>query len=128
MNNQKSYYRSLVLTLVGLTLWGLGFVLTIIFAIIFNNNILVDLLIFVSLIGFVLLIINDNVNTIIGSVNKGRFTIFYKCKLYGVPNKTKDQFIISAKELDFNELITLYEIDKGIFTTVINNKNLKFDL
>lgn len=128
MNNQKSYYKSLVLTLVGLTLWVLGLVLAIILGIIFNNNILVTLLIVISLLGFVLLIIDDNVNAIIGSVNKGRFTIFYKYKLYGVPNNSKDEFKISAKDLYLNELIMLQEIDKGIFTTVINNKNLKFDL
>lgn len=48
---------------------GAGFCLAIILGIIFNNNILVALLIVISLIGFVLLIIDDNVNAIMVCLN-----------------------------------------------------------
>lgn len=128
MNNQKSYYKSLILTLTGLNLWVFGVVLAMVFGIIFKNNILVALLMFTSLIGFILLIIDDNVDAIIGSINKGRLTLFYKYTLYGVPNNSKKEFIISAKELYLYDLIKLFEIDKGIFITFINNKKLIFDL
>lgn len=128
MNNQKSYYKSLILTLIGLNLCVLGFILSIIFGTILNNNILIAILMLCSFIGFILLIIDDNVNAIIGSVNKGKLTIYYKYKLYGVPNNSKEEFFVSAKELYSNKLIKLYEIDKGVFTTVINNKELTFDL
>lgn len=126
-SKQKSYYKSFFLTIFGLILWIIGFIVAIIFGIMkFNSAIIIC--IFVSLIGLVIFISDKNLSVILQLHFNKYPNLFYKYSLYGVPNNELEEFIISANELYNENSIIVHETSKGIFRTIINNKKLIFDL
>ena len=62
MSKQKSYYKSVVLTNLGVLLWIIGVINIIIFALITKNEILIIVSVFVSFLGLIIFIIDDNLN------------------------------------------------------------------
>ena len=63
-HKQKSYYKSLVLTILSIFLWFGGFISAIVFGYVFNNVIAVVICIGASLIGLIVFILDDNLTVI----------------------------------------------------------------
>lgn len=127
-HKQKSYYKSLILTISGIFLWIDGFVSAIIFGLIFKNDIAVVICIGASLIGLITFILNDNLTIIFQLRFQIYPNIYYKYVLYGVPNNKFNEFQINTNDLCKNSIITAYENDTGKFKIKINDKELFFDL
>ena len=127
-HKQKSYYRSLLLTIFGELFWIGGFICAIIFGFIFKNDIAVVVCIGVSLIGLITFILDDNLTVIFQLHFQTYPNIYYKYVLYGVPNNKLNEFQIGANDICVNSIITAYEYDAGKFKVEINEKELYFDL
>lgn len=127
-DKQKSYYKSLLLTIFGILFWFGGFICAIILGFIFKNGISVAICIFISLIGFITFILDNNISVIFQLHFNTYPNIFYKYVLYGVPNNKLNEFQINVKEIYQCNLITAYEYEDGKFKVLINEKELFFDL
>jgi nitrogen regulatory protein PII-like uncharacterized protein len=126
-NKQKSYYKSLILTIIGLLLWIVGFSCLIIFGLIFNNTTINVTFVIVSSVGLVLFIIDHNFDVIF-SRTKNNITLFYKYNLYGTPNNKFNEFEVDLNNILMIKDIVLREESKGVFKSIVNEKELVFDL
>ena len=127
MSKQKSYYKSLLLTTLGLSLLLVGIINIIIFSLTTTSDILIVIFVFVSLLGFIIFVLDDNINLLNRHSNVYP-TLFYKYFIYGVPNNKYKEFEVNTKELLMSNNITVLEETNNIFKTSINGKNLCFDL
>lgn len=127
-HKQKSYYKSLLLTIFGILFWFGGFISAIVFEFIFRNDIAVVVCIGASLIGLITFILDDNLTVIFQLHFQTYPSIYYKYVLYGVPNNKFSEFQISADEIYRSSIITAYEHDTGKFKVKTNDKELFFDL
>ena len=128
MKKQKSYYKSLILTSIGFPLWIIGFICAFICGIYLDNIIiLVPINIALSLIGLIIFIIDDNWSTIF-SQRHPLPTLFYKYHYYGTPNNNYKEFEIKTKDILQEKEIKIIEEEKGVFKTIINGKDLLFNL
>lgn len=127
-HKQKSYYKSLLLTIFGEFFWIVGFISAIVVGFIFKNDIAVVVCICVSLIGLITFILDDNLTVIFQLHFQTYPNIYYKYVLYGVPNNKFNEFQITANDICKNSIITAHENDTGKFQIKINDKELFFDL
>lgn len=127
-HKQKSYYKSLILTILGIFLWFGGFISAIVFGFVFKNDIAVVICICASLIGLIAFILDDNLTVIFQLHFETYPNICYKSILYGVPNNKLNEFQISINDICKNSIITAYENDTGKFKIKINDIELFFDL
>lgn len=127
-HKQKSYYKSLLLTIFGEIFWIVGFISAIVVGFIFKNDIAVVVCICVSLIGLITFILDDNLTVIFQLHFQTYPNIYYKYVLYGVPNNKFNEFQITANDICKNSIITAHENDRGKFQININDKELFFDL
>lgn len=127
MSKQKSYYKSVVLTNLGLLLWIIGVINIIIFALITKNEILTIVSVFVSFLGLIIFIIDDNLNLFFRR-SYVYPTLFYKYDLYGVPNNCYKEFGVKACDLLLNNNIIVKETSNSVFESNINGYDLIFDL
>ena len=64
-HKQKSFYKSLILTILGIFFWFGGFISAIVFGFVFKNEIAVVICIGASLIGLIVFILDDNLTVIL---------------------------------------------------------------
>lgn len=127
-HKQKSYYKSLILTILGTFFWLFGFISAIVFGFIFKNDVIVVLCIAISFIGLITFISDENL-TVIFQLHFQRYpNIYYKYDLYGVPNNKFNEFETCANDVCKSGVITAYEYADGKFKVEINEKKLIFDL
>lgn len=127
MEKQKSYYKSLILTDSGILLWIVGVIGILICSIIFKNEKMTVISVFVSFLGLIIFIIDDNLNLFFRRSHVYP-TLFYKYNLYGVPNNCYTEFGVKASDLLLNNNIIVKETLNSVFETNINGQDLIFDL
>jgi len=127
MEKQKSYYKSLILTDSGILLWIVGVIGILICSIIFKNEKMTVISVFVSFLGLIIFIIDDNLNLFFRRSHVYP-TLFYKYCLYGVPNNCYTEFGVKACDLLLNNNIIVKETSNSVFESNINGHDWIFDL
>ena len=129
-SRKKSYYKSLILTIIGFALCIAGLILTFIIGTALKNSILSIVGMFLMFIGLFTIISDDNLRFMINRrlTSRSQLTLFKKYVLYGTPNNKLAEFDVSADDIFSCQTIEAYEQEDGKFKMTVGDKELVFDL